>query len=87
MCVSAWVIGAGLVTWAVTEIATSTSLFTDRLLVACSTDCLGIAQHAHGRGRHRWSEPMPVAEWLNALRASLEFDPVSTPIGELAGVG
>ena len=83
-CSSAWVSGTGLVVWSLTNDSPSGSRFTDRLLVACSADCLGSALHARGRG-HRWSEPTPVVVWLDALRASLELDPETTPIGEFAG--
>ena len=84
MCSSAWVTGSGLVVWALEDDRPSGSRFTDRLLVACSANCLRSALHDRGRG-HRWSEPMPVADWLDALRASMELDPLSTPIGGFAG--
>ena len=35
-----------------------------------------------GRGR-AWSDPMPAAAFLDALRGSLDLDPANTPIGEL----
>ena len=83
-CFSAWVTGAGLLVWSIQDAIPSGSRFTDRLLIACSPACLRSALAARGRG-HQWSEPMPVADWLNALRASLDADPVNTPIGEFAG--
>ena len=86
MCSSAWVSGTGLVVWAIEDHTPSGSRFTDRLLVACSADCLRLTLHDRGRG-HRWSKPMPVSDWLDALRASIELDPLRTPIGELVGVG
>ena len=48
-----------------------------------ATDCLRSAQHDRGRG-HRWSEPLPVGDWLDALRTSIDLVPVRTPIGEFA---
>jgi hypothetical protein len=83
-CASALVTGAGLVVGTIAGDTPSGSRFTDCLLVACSADCLRPALHARGRG-HRWSEPLKVADWLDALRASIALDPVSTPIGEFAG--
>jgi hypothetical protein len=51
---------------------------------ACSPACLRSALDAQGH-RRRWSEPMAVADWLNALRAWIDRDPEQTPIGEFAG--
>lgn len=84
-CTQAWVTHAGLVVWALDEMRPSCSRFTDRVLVTCSEACVGAAMQAHGRGRYAWSAPMPVADWLDALRSSIELDPVTTPIGEFAG--
>jgi hypothetical protein len=84
ICSSAWVTRSGLVVWAIEDHTLSSSRFTDRLLVACSADGLRSALHDRGRG-HRWSEPLKVADCLDALRASIALDPVSTPIGEFAG--
>jgi hypothetical protein len=86
MCSSAGVTGAGLVVWAIEDHFSSGCRFSDKLIAACSPDCLRSALDARGRG-HRWSEPIPVAEWLKALQASMALDPTTTPIGEFAGVG
>ena len=85
MCFAAWVTGTGLLVWTIADAIPSGSRFTDRLLVACSPNCLRSALDARGRG-HQWSDPMPVVEWLKALQSSIELDPTTTPIGELAGV-
>jgi hypothetical protein len=82
-CCVPWVTADGLVVWAISDDGPSVSRFTDRLLFACSSDCLRSALHARGRGQ-RWSEPLPAGVWLDQLRASLALDPTSTPIGEFA---
>ena len=84
-CFAPWVTGTGLLVWTIEDAIPSSSRFTERLIIACSPDCLRSALDARGHG-HRWSEPMPVADWLDALRASLDADPVNTPIGEFVGV-
>jgi hypothetical protein len=84
-CGTAWLTRDGLVTWTLGDWAPECSRFTDRLLVACSPACLDAAQHASAPGR-RWSTPMAAAAFLDALRASVDLDPETTPIGAFAGV-
>jgi hypothetical protein len=84
MCSAAWVTGSGLVVWAIEGHIPCGSRFSDKVIAACSPACLRPTLDARGRGR-QWSEPMPVADWLDALRASIELDPEHTPIGEFAG--
>jgi hypothetical protein len=82
-CDAPWVTGTGLVCWAIAGTAPTGSRFTDRLLVACDPACLAAAQRARRHGR--WSAPMPVRDWLEAVRRSLDLDPHTTPIGAFAG--
>jgi len=84
-CGAAWLTRAGLVVWSLGDGAPECSRFTDRLLCACSPACLDAAKCAYAAGR-RWSTPMPAAVFLDALRASVELNPETTPIGAFAGV-
>jgi hypothetical protein len=79
-CFTPWVTSAGLVAWELPASGPRNGLFTERLLVVCSVECLQQAQ-AHQRLR-RWSEPMPVGEWLAILQESITCDPLATDIGE-----
>jgi hypothetical protein len=83
-CGAAWLTRAGLVVWSLGDGRPDCSRFTDRLLVACSPVCLEAAKRAYAP-RRRWSTPMGAAAFLDALRASVEFDPDVTPIGAFAG--
>jgi hypothetical protein len=83
-CSSAWVTGAGLIVRVIAGDTPSGSRLSDTLIAACSPACLRSALDAQGH-RRRWSEPMAVADWLNALRAWIDRDPEQTPIGEFAG--
>jgi hypothetical protein len=35
----------------------------------------------------RWSAPMAVGDWLDALRGSLDLNPEQSPIGSITGFG
>jgi hypothetical protein len=82
VCSVPWVTRTGLVSWAISDDPPSCTLFADRVVVACGRECLAEALNACGRGRRRWSQPMAVDAWLDALRDSLDCDPERTPIGE-----
>jgi hypothetical protein len=84
-CAAAWLTREGLVVWSLDARQPQNSRFTDRLLVACSPACLAAAKCARPSGT-RWSEAMPAAAFLDALRGSLDLDPDTTPIGRFADV-
>jgi hypothetical protein len=84
-CTQPRVTHSGLVVRTIEDNQPSGSRFIDRLLVACSDACLRAAMRAHGRGLQGWSAPMPIADWLDAVCASIELEPTTTPIGEFAG--
>lgn len=85
-CFVPWVTGAGVIVWELADDRPSGSRFSERFLVGCSPACLHAAMDAHVRSRRRWSEPMQVGDWLDALRSSIDVDPITTPIGTFAGV-
>lgn len=71
-CAVPWLTGAGFVSWRVGSIVPTGSF----------TDCLAQAQRTHmTRNVVQWSAPMPVRDWLEALRRSLDCDPATTEIG------
>jgi hypothetical protein len=71
---------SALVTWSQGRAASQPGLFADRFLIGCNATCLQAALAKHPR--MEWSQPAPVGQWLDALRASLSVDPRMTPIGE-----
>lgn len=82
MCEAPWVGAGGLVVWAISDGGPVPGLFTDRLLVACNAECLQRA--LAGRAGRRWSPPMAVGAWLDALREAVTLDPGECPIGQFA---
>lgn len=82
-CERAWVTRDGVIAWEQVDDRPRGSHFTSRILVGCSEACLAAALETMRRAV-RWSDPMPAGEWLDGLRASLEMDPATTPIGELS---
>ena len=80
-CDASWLTSRGLIVWAIREDGGAGSWFSEQLIAACSPCCLHAALEARGRGR-RWSAPMPAGAFLDQLRASMERDPETTPIGE-----
>jgi hypothetical protein len=85
-CDTPWITRSGLVAWVTAGGASSPSRLSDRLVGACSPACLQSAKAALAHKRLRWSQPVPIADWLAAFADSLDRDPVTTPIGEFAGV-
>lgn len=81
-CDAPWVTADALVSWVLMDMLPSRTMFTDRFVVGCNAACLRAAQAQHPR--REWSDPAPVGQWLDALRASLSVDPRTTPIGEFA---
>jgi hypothetical protein len=69
-CFTPWLRGSGLMVWAIEGHFSSGSHSTERLLVACSPHCLRFTASWYGRSR-RMSELLPIADWLDALRARL----------------
>lgn len=93
-CDRPWVTGSGLICWSLHDEVPLSTLFTDRLLIACDATCLATAQQARreravwrDEPKPYWSEPERVDRWLDALRESLTRDPASTPVGEIVPIG
>lgn len=85
-CEAPWVTKSGLVAWRVGDAGPIPGLFADRFVVGCNAHCLQRAKAAQHM-RRNWSGALPVGRWLELLRASLDVDPETTPIGQLAPLG